>query len=225
MPKEEITSPPRAWRAPRVVWLLLGAFMLSACETTINTRAEVEAGVARAEWVMVPPDTAWVNTPGATLVLERQFAEVREQRISLPNDTTLAGDNFIHLRAVAPSHGHIFELDRALQQAGGLPAPFAEEDLDVMRSREDSAGTLTWTEWTNGAGTDCVMALRRVPAGVRLLPGRATALDLVMRNCVSGGVDAALAPAGPAAVAFPAPHGSDRGAEVLTLSPLAAPMP
>lgn len=199
--------------------------MLSACETTINTRADVEAGLQRAEWAMVPEESAWVNPPETTLVLERRYADVREQRVSLPNHTSLPGDNFIHLRAVPPSRGGIFELDQALQQAGGLPYPFTEAELEVMRSREDSAGSLSWTQWTDGAGTECVLALRRIPAGVRMMPGEATSIDLVMRNCIAGELEAALEPVGPHSAAFSSPHGSERGAEVLTLSPLAAPMP
>jgi hypothetical protein len=48
---------------------------------------------------------------------------------------------------------------------------------------------------------------------------------MVLRNCVAGSAEAALEPAGAAAVSFGAPVGTASGAQPLTLSPLAAPMP
>ncbi len=205
--------------------MFLGLVALPACNATLITQAELQEGVERAEWVIVDAENAWANLPGATMVLERRFADVVEQRVSLPNDTVISGDNFAHLRAVPRSDGHIFDLERALVQVGGLPSPFARDDLDVMRSREDAAGALAWTEWTDGAGTTCVLALRRLTPGARVMPAQARALDMVLRNCSTDGPEAALAPAGPQAVTFSAPHGAAQGAGVLTLSPLAAPMP
>jgi hypothetical protein len=205
--------------------LFLGLLALPACNATLMTQGELQDGVERAEWVIVEADAAWVNLDGATMVLERRFADVVEQRVSLPNHTTMSGDNFAHLRAVPRTDGHVFDLERALVQAGGLPAPFTQDDLGVMRSREDAAGTLAWTEWTDGAGTTCVLAFRRMTPAARVIPAQARALDMVLRNCSSDGAEAALAHAGPDAVAFSAPHGAARGGEVLTLSPLAAPMP
>ena len=52
-----------------------------------------------------------------------------------------------------------------------------------MHSREDSAGAINWTEWTDGAGNTCVLALRRLGPSVRVMPGRAHAMDVVVRNC------------------------------------------
>ncbi|MDG4649218.1 hypothetical protein P6F26_12240 [Roseibacterium sp. SDUM158017] len=209
----------------RAIWLLPAVLMLPACNATLMSPAALEDGVARAEWVMVDPEDAWVNVPDATIVLERRFADVREQRLSLPNRSTLSGDNFAHIRAVPSSQGGVFDQDRALASAGGLPVPFAADDLGTMRSREDAAGAVAWTEWTDGAGTYCVLALRRLTSGARVLPEGAIALDVVLRNCVPGGVETALAPVQPSAVAFAAPRGIAQGANVLTLSPLAAPAP
>jgi len=186
---------------------------------------DIQEGVGRAEWALIPTDESWMNFSGATLVLERRFADVREQRSLLPNHTSLPGDNFAHLRAVPPSDGALLSLDRALARAGGLPGPFVKDDLNVVRARDDAAGTLNWLEWTGGAGTTCVLAIRRLPINARVLPNQAIALDMVMRNCVRGDVTAALAPAAPEVVAFGAPYGAERGAKRRTLSPLAAPVP
>lgn len=166
-----------------------------------------------------------MNVPRSTVVLERRFADAREQRMALPNQTVLDGDNFIHLRAVSETDGHIFDLERAVARAGGLPVPFRIDDLSVLRSREDAAGTLTWTQWTDGAGTFCVLAFRRLTAANRVLPNDVRAFDMVLRNCALESEDNALAPAEPESVAFGAPVGIAQGANVLTISPLAAPMP
>lgn len=204
--------------------MFLAFLSLSAC-TTVMTPHERQQGLERAEWAIVGADEAWMNMPDASIVLERRFAEIVEQRVSLPNHTTMSGDNFAYLRAVPQSDGHIFELDRVIAQAGGLPAPFTDEEIRVMRSTQDAAGALNWTEWTDGAGNTCVLALRRLTPAVRIVPTGARAIDLMLRNCSADGVEAALRPAGPAAVALPAPHGTGRGGEILTMSPLAAPMP
>jgi hypothetical protein len=205
--------------------LVLASVLLVGCVDGLITPFEMQQAVERAEWGIVPPEDAWVNVPGATLVVERRFANISEQRSLLPNHTALHGDNFAHLRAVPQSHGGLLSLEKALERAGGLPRPFTSRDLDSMRSRQDAAGTLNWAEWTDGAGTTCVLAIRRMPISIRVLPNRAIALDMVMRNCVRGGATAALASAGPETVSFGAPSGVARGGEQRNLSPLAAPLP
>jgi len=192
---------------------------------SIRSPYETQQGVERAEWASIPQEDAWVNIPYTMLVLERRFADISEQRILLPNHTALPGDNFVHLRAEPRSDGGLLSLDRALERAGGLAVPFTARELDSIRSRDDAAGTLNWAEWTDGAGTICVLVIRRMLIGMRLLPNQAVALDMVMRNCVRDGATAALAPAGPEAVSFGAPFGIERGGEQRNLSPLAAPLP
>lgn len=176
-------------------------------------------------WQARPSSAAWIATTGSPLVVERRTPSVVEQRILLPNPTDLSGDNLIHLRTVNTYGGtRLFSLDRALDFIDGLPVPFTEETLQVMRSREDAAGTLIWGEWTDGAGLNCALALRRVDLGVNIGLRSGTAFDMVMRNCVSGDIEAALAPVGPQAFVRSSPEigvsGTDRP---YTLSPLAAP--
>lgn len=215
-------------RCIRGAVFLQALFFLTACGDVLaglRTPFEAQRSLERAEWAFVPRQDAWVNLPGATLVVERRFADVIEQRTALPNNTTLRGDNFAHLRAVPDSDRSILMLDRAIARAGGLPTPFSQVELNSMRSREDAAGTLNWSEWTDGAGTACVLVIRRMSIGVRVLPHNAIALDMVMRNCVRGEPADALVPSLPQAVVFGAPSGVERGGQQRTLSPLAAPLP
>lgn len=208
----------------RVLAAVLGLTFLGACMPSLQLPHEAEAELERAEWLVRPPDEAWVNVPSSRLLLERRAAGLAEQRVLLPNHTSLRGENLLHVRTVTRvSRGTLFDLERTLAFIGGLPFPFSDADLNVMQSRTDAAGTLIWTAWTNGAGLTCVLALRRLEVGARIVPAGASSLDLVMRNCVNGEDEEALVPAGPSTVAFPAPPGVADGAPLRTLSPLAAP--
>lgn len=193
--------------------------------TLPKAQHELEAEIARAEWAIVPAGTAWVDLPKARLVMERRAGALVEQRIALPNTTVMQGDNFAFLRAVPSSSPGVIRLERVLEQAGGLPYPFSQDDVSVMRGRTDAAGALSWTEWSDGAGTTCVLALRRLSVATRVLPGQAGAIDMVLRNCIRGEAEDALAPADPAAVGFSASRHPSSNASHRTLSPLAAPAP
>lgn len=200
--------------------------LLAGCVPNLTTPYEAEQQLARAEWQVRPLAEAWVNSPQSRLLLERRAAGQAEQRLDLPNPTNLQGENLLHVRTVTPMRRSArLDIEEALGFLGGLPYPFTADDLSAMRSRGDAAGTLTWAEWTNGAGFTCVLAVRRLEVGVRLVPTEASALDLVMRNCVHGDSAAALLPAGPRTVAFPATPGIAEGVPLRTLSPLAAPAP
>lgn len=153
----------------------------------------------------------------------RKHGQVAEQQIALSNQTTLPRDNFIYLRTVPRASPGVMQLSSIVAQAGGLPEPFSEDDLNAMRTVEDSAGALTWAEWTDGAGTTCVLALRRMTVRERVLP--AGALDMMMRNCVRGSAHDALEPATPGYVVVPASAQLTRGTPQRSLSPLAAPTP
>ncbi|MCC5969269.1 MAG: hypothetical protein JJU15_04930 [Pararhodobacter sp.] len=195
---------------------------LGACSERMLAGAGLSAGPA--DWAAHGSGQAWVNPPELILVMERRGRTHAEQKLALPNRTSLAGDNFIYLQTVSTPNPLGMRFEAALENIGGLPSPFTEADLGAMRAREDSAGSLAWAEWTSGAGTTCVLAMRRLTVENRALPERVTALDMVMRNCVPGSADDALAPADARHVAFPAPTGAWQGAQQRILSPLAAPM-
>lgn len=208
--------------------MLVAGLVLSACTVNAPWTLDLQQRDARAEWMTVAAHEAWVNLPHTPLVLERQTQGVTEQRVLLPNATSLPGENFVYLSAQQPTFfvsGGRQQLQQVLAQVGGLPSPFTKEELQALRSREDSAGTLNWAEWTSGAGTTCALALRRLDHGNRMMPDGAIAIDMVMRNCVRGTIEQALAPAGPDMMALTAQNGRAQGEQARTLSPLAGPLP
>jgi len=202
-----------------------GMSLLVGCGLPLAFIDEFENAVSRVEWQRLPTDRAWISSPDALMLMERSHGRVAEQRIALPNDTALPGDNFIYLRTIHTDPPGGMRLERVLEQAGGLPGPFNEEDLGVMRTTEDAAGTLNWAEWTSGAGTACVLALRRLTIRVRVLRQGTSALDIVMRNCVRGTAQQALEPAGADLVVLPGTVRTVRPALQQPLSALAAPVP
>ncbi|WP_207287097.1 hypothetical protein [Rhodovulum adriaticum] len=178
-------------------------------------------------YVQRPLSESWVYAKDARLLVERATTRVREQRILLRNRTSLRGDNFIFLRTVdLPRYGVAPRLaqDDLIAHAGGRPPPFDRVDAKLVNSLNDSIGAVTWAEWTDGAGTFCVLAVRRLDDTARVLTYGADVMDVLMRNCSGGSFDAALAPIMDAAIAFPPASGA-RGAGPRNLSPLAAPMP
>ena len=207
------------------------AIVLPSCENTASnslTGALISDSLdPRAQYTSVSASDAWINVPRSALVVERQLRGDRAQRILLPNHTYLTGDNVIYLRAIQnrPSGTlGVFDLEAMLRFIGGVPRPFTRQELSLMRSRSDATGTLTWTVWTDGAGTYCVLALRRLTERQRIVPFRSNAIDILMRNCVRGTEEEALKPATPAQVAYPT-IGRNVPTSPQTLSPLAAPLP
>ncbi len=177
------------------------------------------------EWRVIPAPQVWLHVPQSIMPMARGSGSQREQRMALANTTSLPGDNFVYLRTVAGSSPGVMRIDRIIDDAGGLPAPFKRDDLNTMTSIEDDAGTLIWAEWTNGAGITCVFALRRLTAHHRLLPRGASALDAAMRNCVRGSAKDALTPLNAANAVLGASARPQAGAAHHPLSPLAAPLP
>ena len=136
------------------------AIVLPSCENTTSTALSgtftSDSLDPRAQYTSVSASDAWINVPRSALVVERQLRGKRAQRILLPNHTYLTGDNVIYLRAVRNrSSGTLgaFDLEPLLRFIGGVPRPFTRQELSLMKTRPDAAGTLTWAVWTDGAGT------------------------------------------------------------------------
>lgn len=165
---------------------------------------------------------AWAMPDGALIAIERNLGTEREQVIGLQNDTSLAGDNYLWLRArVSRSR---FDLSDLLSRAPAVSTPFtAINDRDLKTGR-DSLGTYFYLEYRSGGQTNCVLAFREIDSASRLLPTGTNVLEAMLRNCVIGDIAQALAPitdsqiSVSANVAVSAAAGGSR-----MLSPLAAP--
>ena len=75
-----------------------------------------------------------------------------EQRITLPNPTSLAGENTIFLRAQSGSlaRGTRFVLTEQIMQFGGAPSPFAEIAEGDLTATSDSFGDITYATMRPG---------------------------------------------------------------------------
>jgi len=132
-------------------------------------------------------------------VLERDLGGAIEQRLTLPNASTLKGENVIKLRAQGEAGRARFQLAEQLAQFGGAPTPFGGISEGALTARSDQYGDITYTTVRPGGEWLCVLAFRRTRTASRALPRGARALDIMLRNCVSGTLDDALAPIGPQA--------------------------
>ena len=176
-------------------------WLLAACQLGLPTQnsSPTELAEALTEYRMIPANRAFVNVPSALLVMERDLGIALEQRVTLPNLTPLAGENVIFLRAQMRRAGgqNPLVLADALAQFGGAPAPFSSVNDSALATSSDAFGDITYAVLRPGGDTTCVLALRRTQTGGRALPRGASNLDLMMRNCVQGGLGQALAPLGP----------------------------
>lgn len=207
---------------------LAALLLLLACElTSIPGRPALSIREETAQFRTVPASRAWVAVPGALLVQERDLGGDLEQRIALPNATTLEGDNMIILRGRAPG-GPILErlqLQSFADADGALPRPFGRVSDSALSTREDVLGTVVYAEERLGVDTVCVLAMRRMPPTARPVPSRIEALDVMLRNCTRNGTEEALRPIGAASLGFAPPEAVAGTGAGRTLSPLAAPMP
>jgi hypothetical protein len=185
--------------------------MLAACQQLVpaplRTDSPTELSEAIVEFRIVPSSRAFINAPQALLVLERQLDGALEQRITLPNATSLAGENVILMRAQTERTASVSRLvlNDVLLQFGGPPTPFGEITDSALAATSDPYGDITYSVLRPGGDLTCVLAFRRTQTASRALPAGATALDIMMRNCVSGSLEAALAPLGAAAFGLGSP--------------------
>ncbi|MCH8466793.1 MAG: hypothetical protein LAT78_09540 [Roseinatronobacter sp.] len=196
--------------AQRSMMFLVLAWVLAACQLGLPSQKDSPTELAEAltEYRVIPANRAYVNVPTALLVMERDLGAAVEQRITLPNLTPLSGENVILLRAQTrrAAGQNPLSLSQALAQFGGAPAPFASISDSALAARSDAFGDVTYSVLRPGGEMTCVLALRRTQTGGRALPRGASGLDMLMRNCVQGGLDQALAPLGPAAFGLGMPR-------------------
>ena len=199
---------------------------LVACDV-VQTMVPANSGVAQltVPFVAISSSSYWAREPLALVGMERDLGSEDEQVLGLVNDTTLKGDNFLLFLAGAQdgTDQPAFRLDTFVTRAGGAPSPFAGISDRDLRSGSDIMGSYFWLEYRSGSQTNCVLAIRRLGVGSRILPGRANTMDVMLRNCVLGSIDLALAPI--LADRIGSAWGASDPASSLLMSPLAGPMP
>lgn len=211
----------RNWR----IWSL-AAVALAACTMTPQVaNLGLDVLEKTAQLSLNRREAAWAAPAGMTVVLDRNLGSEFEQRIGLVNDTTLDGDNFMYLRARVPGGYPVgrFRLVDFLSRVGEIPSPFTAVSDDSLRTATDSLGTYFYLIYRTGGETNCVLAFRRIDGALRQMPRGTSVLEVLVRNCVRGSVEQALAPItdlqiGVSAVAAAPVDGGNR-----MLSPLAAP--
>lgn len=188
----------------------------------------LEEAEQTSQFVTVPRGKAWLHVPSAVVVTERGLVNSMEQRIGLANRTAVAGDNMITLRArVVPGQTQgRFRYEEFLRRVGGLPQPFAALKSGDLLTGEDELGTYLWAERRMGPDTLCVLGLRRLDSGMQQMPGETNVLDMMMRNCVNGDAERALAPMMAVNIGNMAGAGDGPNTKgIKMLSPLAGPTP
>ncbi|CAM3331199.1 hypothetical protein PANO111632_14675 [Paracoccus nototheniae] len=212
-------------KAVVTVGLIGAAVTLQACaidpQSLLTTPAQLQQ---RTPFTAVAPQQAWINAPGVVMVMQRGLRGESEQRVALDNRTTVPGENLLILRAQdLGGRAARLNFEALLRRIGGAPAPFATVRAGDLTADEDEIGPYFWTEQRFGDDVVCVLGLRRVTSSQRLLPGNATVMDIVLRNCVQGSAQDALAPLFSGSITAPPVTGAVLG-ETRVLSPLAAPM-
>ncbi|MGP3699642.1 hypothetical protein [Rhodobacter sp. NSM] len=203
----------------------MAAALLSACSPADLPVISLSLPQATTEYRIVPNQRRWVGVAAGDTTLERMGETGPEQLIVLPNATTTPGDNFILLKARKDlGAGGRFSTSVFSEEMDERIRPFRGLSEASLRSRTDPLGPLIWAEMRQGS-LYCVLAFRRADAAARMLPVNARTVDLMMRNCVNGDLETALAPIGAASLSGIAGAGTGAGGGSVLLSPLAGPQP
>tara|TARA_R110000868_G_scaffold221493_1_gene473097 strand:+ start:21971 stop:22546 length:576 start_codon:yes stop_codon:yes gene_type:complete len=171
-------------------------------------------------------DKMWVAPGNAMIMINRKLGQEEEQLIGLRNDTTLEGDNFMWLRTKGANGFGTgrFQLENLVKDFGEVPSPFTSVSNQNLQNGQDQLGPYFWKEYRTGTQTICVLAFRRLSGGARVLPGRASNMEVLMRNCVYGTVEEALSPIRDGQIGFGViTTPAERQGGNRMLSPLAAP--
>jgi hypothetical protein len=171
----------------------------------------------------------WSHQPTALGAFGRSGPLAAEQIYVLENGTVFPGDNTLRMlaRTTAAGHAPPFSPAEIFACSGGAPEPFSAQTLDGMIVGEDAAGPVMWTQTRVGVDTICALGLRRLTADRNLTPDGASVVDVVLRNCVAGPIEEAMAPLRPDRIAVGPGTRPAAGASSSPklLSPLAGPRP
>lgn len=175
---------------------LVMALMAAGCAATFLPDYGIETMQNTVQFASSRLDRTWAAPSGGMIALDRNLGSEREQLIGLANDTTLDGDNFIWMRARVPDGYQVgtLMLEDFLSRVGEIPTPFTRLNDQDLRVQNDSLGSYFYVEYRTGTNTNCVLAFRRITSTERLLPNGTNTLEVLLRNCVVGGIEQALLP-------------------------------
>jgi hypothetical protein len=198
---EESMIPKTLVSGARALWnrlFLAFALVLAACTAgPMFDQMGLSDKAPQTQYVRGNLSNIWAEPPGAMVMLQRKENGDYEQLVGLENNTTLKGDNFLWINANNGNTGQVskgLDLTRLFARFGDIPTPFTRIDSSSLRSANDGQGTYSWQEYNAGPNTICVFAVRRLGVGARSVPSGTRVLDLVLRNCVNGTANDALAP-------------------------------
>ncbi|NBO20764.1 MAG: hypothetical protein EBU97_02180, partial [Rhodobacteraceae bacterium] len=172
----------------------LGLVALAGCTGDVATGGYAPAGDLSTG--ILPASGAWVARDRARLVVQTMSRTGAQQRISLPNDGLIAGDNFILARATS---GGILGPARLSDSAfSDIPAtelyPFAGMTTVDQRAINDDYGPVIWIEQKLSSSVKCVLAMRALGP----LMGHSLSVNggmaLLLRNCGTGTTETLLSP-------------------------------
>lgn len=209
----------------KVVAMMAMTALFAGCnfnhEDLIVWRSQVEE---REVHYPIATSQAWVNAPAMRSAMQRDLRSTAEQQLSLVNHTLVPGDNLLLLRT--RSRMEImsrFQFEEFVTRIGGaLPYPFSELKAGDLVQDSDALGDYFWAEQRMDGATVCVLGMRRLDSSMRQMPLDASLLDVMLRNCVVGSTDEALAPLLADSIGIVPMAGGPSG-ESRMLSPLAAP--
>lgn len=216
------------WKALPRLPMLLALCAAAACDFAApELPLRLDQREAATPFQVVPDSQRWVNAPAGMMTLQRNLGPQAEQKIVLQNATTFRGENVLLMRARGQDPRHVgrLRLEEFLRRVGGAPAPFTEISDSGLQSGEDALGPYVWAEYSTGTSTLCVLGIRRLEPGAWLPPKGLTVLDIMLRNCVSGTTEEALAPMGAAAITGNRGSAAGNTSGGRMISPLAGPMP
>lgn len=173
---------------------------------------------------LVSPGQSWITVPQSQVVVQRSVKGATEQIVALPSSTAVPGEDQIIMYAYPPGYlgSGILRFAEVKKMLGTLPHPFENANEDGFVAGHDTLGDYVWQAQEFGSVT-CVLAMRRIDSTRRALPQGVQSIDLILRHCVFGSSDEALAPIMEANLATSYASGSGTGSPRM-MSPLAAPM-
>ena len=205
----------------RIIGSIFLGFLVAGCSPTAFIERYLPPEKNRiTPYEIVPQSLAWASVPGQLTVMQRVVGREIEQVISLPNGTSVSGDN--QLIMLASDYGGARLRFGALRtRLGGFPSPFSGLEAEDMTTETDSLGPFSYAV-ANFGDINCVLAIRKVGGTQRLIPLKQDMIDAVLRNCINGPASEALMPIRDTSFGLTPPA---TASGIQLLSPLSAPIP